>query len=460
MKEAGFNAVRCAHNPPSVSFLNACDRLGLLVMDEIFDCWVEGKTPNDYSLCFEQWWESDFEAMLLRDRNHPSIISWSTGNEIPERSGKSDGYAWAKRLADFVRKYDITRFTTNGVCEVWENVEGLAANTENFETKGKFGVLTEEFIAPLDVAGYNYLHFRYKADSELYPDRIICGTESFPLKVFENWEEINALPNVIGDFVWTALDYFGEAGIGHVWYNGEKSFFGNYPWHVANCGDFDICGFKRPQSYYRDAVWGNTKRPFIAVYKPWFDRSKAVISGWGWQDVISAWEFEGYEGREIDVEIYCSCEQVELFLNGKSLGRKHCGVENKYIISYKVPYQAGTLTAISYNSNGIQQGEYTLITPAAPSKLRLIPETYNEDSDLRFIRIELTDKEGNLVRFSDREINVRVDGGDLLALGSSDPKSEEMYNQKHRYLYEGKALAVIKPYSVKDIRIIINADGI
>lgn len=460
MKEAGYNAVRCAHNPPSVSFLDACDRLGMLVMDEIFDSWVEGKNPNDYSLYFEEWWERDFEAMLLRDRNHPSIIAWSTGNEIPERSGKTDGYAWAGKLADFAREYDNTRFITNALCEVWDDMEGLAANTANAEAMGKFGIMTEDFIAPLDVAGYNYLHFRYKDDSEFFPERIICGTESHPLKVFENWEEINALPSVIGDFVWTALDYFGEAGVGHIWYNGEKSFCGDYPWHVANCGDFDICGFKRPQSYYRDAVWGVTKTPYIAVYRPEFYDSQADISAWGWQDVISAWEFEEYVGKKLHVEIYCSCDEVELFLNGKSLGRKPCGAENKYKVLYEVLYEAGTLTAVSYNKIHEKQDEYTLVTPGAPCKLKVVPESFNNNSDVCFIRIELSDINGNPIRFSDREINVDISGGKLLALGSADPKSEEMYNKKHRRLFEGKALAVIKPISGESASLTVKAEYI
>lgn len=464
LKNAGFNAVRCAHNPPSIAFLDACDRLGLLVIDEIFDCWLDNKTPYDYSMHFEDWWERDFEAMLLRDRNHPSIIAWSTGNEVAERGGKSDGYVWAQKLADFTRKYDDTRFITNAANDIRGDLEGLAANIENISAKGEYGALTEKFFEPLDVAGYNYLHVRYKQDSELFPNRVICGLESFPLMVYENWEEINALPNVIGDFLWTAIDYFGEAGVGHVWYNGQTGFLGLYPWHISNCGDFDICGFKRPQSYYRDAVWGQGNVPYIAVYRPDIDHADGEISRWGWADVISAWEFEGYENQNIDIEVYCSCDEVEMFLNGKSIGKKICGKENRFKVKFTAPYEAGTLTAAGYSKNGEKQGEYTLVTPDKPHKFKLTPEEHDnkEQSDLYYVQIELVDENNNPVKFSDREITAEVIGGRLLALGSSDPQSEEMYNQCTRTLYQGRALAVIIPENPDngEVKLKIRASGI
>lgn len=463
LKNAGYNAVRCSHNPPSVFFLDACDKIGLYVIDEIFDGWVENKTPYDYGMHFEDWWERDFESMLLRDRNHPSVIAWSTGNEVSERGGKSDGYIWAKRLSDFAKKYDPTRFTTNAANDIAGDLEGLAANVANPDGKGKFGALTEHFFAPLDVAGYNYLNNRYEDDSKLFPDRIICGLESFPLAVFENWEEVNKLPNVIGDFVWTAIDYFGEAGLGHVWYNGETSFLGSFPWHFANCGDFDVCYHKRPQSFYRDAMWGVTKTPYIAVYDPNLTQDTANVSKWGWPDVVSAWDFTGHEDKLLDVEIYCSCDEVELFLNSESLGKKTCGHENKYKAMYKVPFKAGEIKAVSYNGGEVME-EYLLKTPACAAKIKLtadkIIHEYNESlNDLCYIDIEINDKDGNLVRCTN-EVTVSIENGELLALGSADPLSTEMYNQNKRHLYEGVGLLVVKALNKGEVKVIVSSENI
>ncbi len=455
LKEAGFNAVRCSHNPPSVTFLNACDRMGLLVIDEIFDGWVDCKTPYDYGMYFEEFWERDFEAMLLRDRNHPSVIIWSTGNEVAERGGKSDGYAWSKRLAEFAKKYDTTRFTTNAVNDIKGDLEGLAANIENMTAKGEFAALTEHFFKPLDIAGYNYLNFRYKTDSELYPERVICGLESFPMMAYENWEDVNSLPNVIGDFVWTAIDYLGEAGLGHIWYNGETDFLGSYPWFAAYCGDYDICGFKRPQSYYRDCVWGIDTKPYIAVYRPEFDRSKANISRWGWQDVISSWDFN--ENTNIDIEVYSSDSEVELILNGRSLGIKPT---EKHKACYSVPYERGGLVARAVN----RKTEYIIRTPDKAATLKLTPDNKlgMGEFDICYISIELADENGIPILKGELEINVEVKGSaKLIALGNGNPKGEEMYNNKHIHLFEGRALAIIKYTEGMDkVVFTAEADGI
>src|SRR2546421_8329964 len=228
MKSAGFNALRCAHNPPAPALLDACDRLGMLVIDESFDMWRMGKSTNDYHLYFEEWWQRDIEAMVKRDRNHPSVIMWSIGNEIVEYTGRSDGDAWSRKQADYVRALDPIRLVTQALPILFDEVlplmaqdgDAMFAAMVNAPTPTPYndrcGMLTEAFAAPLDVAGYNYLTHRYDYDSDWFPARVMCGTESWPHQAFAVWEATTRRPAVIGDFVWTAVDYLGEPRIARV----------------------------------------------------------------------------------------------------------------------------------------------------------------------------------------------------------------------------------------------------
>lgn len=450
--KSGFNSVRCAHNPPSVSFLDACDRLGLLVINEAFDCWRESKNPNDYGVYFDEFWKKDMESMVLRDRNHPSIIMWSTGNEIGERDGRNDGYKLAKELAAFVREIDSSRPVTNALCPLYQGNDdtvallstGLEKLPENFDYLGE---LTAPFAEPLDVSGYNYMLSRYEIDHEKYPDRIICATETFPMDAFDCWDAVERLPYVIGDFVWTSIDYLGESGIGHVWYNGEKNFLGDYPWHTAFCGDIDICGYKRPQSYYRDCVWGEAKAPYIAVHKPEHFGKTADISRWGWPDVVSSWTWNGFEEKSVAVDVYSMCEEVELLLNGEVIGREKAGRANKYTASFELKYVPGVLVAIGLEA-GVEISRSELLTAGEPKVIKLTPdrsEISTKYGDLSFIAVELLDEKGNLTQQADNELYFSVYGeGSILAVGNSNPLSEEMYIGNCRKAHEGRAMLVVK----------------
>jgi beta-galactosidase len=467
LKNSGFNAVRCAHNPPSPAFLSACDRLGMLVIDEAFDCWREGKNPNDYSSYFEEWWQRDMTSMVLRDRNHPSIIMWSTGNEIVERDGRSEGYVYAMKLADFVRSLDETRAVTNALCGIKPDsmVSGLAANLLTIEEGYDYwGELSYKFAEPLDVVGYNYLLNRYESDGKKFPGRIICGTETFPKEAYDYWMAVEELPYVIGDFVWTSIDYLGEAGIGHVWYNGEKQFLGNYPWHQAYCGDIDICGFKRPQSYYRDCVWGVSKTPYIAVYKPENYGKTPDIAAWGWADVVSSWTWPGFEGKPTVVDVYSADSEIELFIGGKSMGRKPAGKANRYIASFEVVYEAGELLAVGYE-DGVEVSKSVLRTAGEPAAIRLTPDLSilrAEFGDLSYITVELLDTKGNVVHNGSSNIYFTASGaGSLLAVGSGNPVSEEMYVGNQRRVHEGRAMVVVRTNGVKgEITLTAAAEGI
>ena len=266
LKAAGFNAIRIAHNPPSLALLEICDRVGMLVMDEAFDMWNQPKNPGDYHLWFADWWERDLTAMVLRDRNHPCVISYSIGNEIEERDGNSDGAVWSVRLAKKVKELDPTRPVTAAVCSIWDRPEVIDPkeyrknrheedpNADSWEKR------TEGFLAPLDIVGYNYLYERYEQDHERYPERVMWGSETHTLHFYDSWKLVEEHPYVLGDFTWTAFDNLGEAGAGRgIW---ERDGVirglsrGGYPWRSCWQGDFDLCGYRRPQSYFREAEIG------------------------------------------------------------------------------------------------------------------------------------------------------------------------------------------------------------
>ena len=448
-KASGYNAIRCAHNPPAPSFLEACDRLGMLVIDEAFDCWREGKNHGDYHVAFDDWWQRDLDSMLYRDRNHACIIMWSTGNEVLERDGRGGGVEIARRLVDHVRSVDPTRPVTNAICGSWG---------------GSNWVDTDGVFATLDVGGYNYQWAEYLSDHQRLPERIMMGTESFPLEAFENWMSVCEHPYVIGDFVWTSLDYLGESGIGRVHFEGEKApFLGGYPWHQANCGDLDLCGFKRPQSYYRDVLWQEDPRLYMAVHAPIPADKTATISRWGWPDVWPDWNWPGKEGQNFIVDIYANCDQVELFLNNQSLGIKPCTRENKFTASFEVAYQPGELRSVGYRQ-GQLAAETAIQTTGAPARVRLTPdrEIIQAGSDLCYVVVEVLDAQGRLDPKADQPVNFSLKGpGEILAVGSSNPVSEEAYVGNQRRVHRGRALVVVKSsHEPGEITLHAQADGL
>ena len=435
LKAAGYNALRMSHNPPSPAFLEACDRLGMLVIDEAFDMWREGKNPHDYHLFFDEWWQRDVESMIARDRNHPSVIMWSTGNEIPDRRNPEVVRA-AKTLADYVRKLEPTRPVTSAVNNLRDQ--------------------QDPFFAALDVAGYNYAaggdHMQqslYEIDHARVPGRVMVGTESYPLEAFDAWMNVVDHGYVIGDFVWTAFDYIGEASIGWRGYWQESNF---YPWNLAYCGDIDICGWKRPQSFYRDALWKeNQLSLFVRAPRPSFEPNpkRQSWSKWHWHDVVADWNWKGYEGKTLDVDVYSSCEEVELLLNGKSLGRKPTNRSNQFTATWRVPYRPGTLKAVGFNTPPrTAAAAAELRTAAEPARLKLTADRLRlraDGQDLSYVTVELVDARGvrhpraeNLVRFS-------VEGpGSVVGVGNANPVSTESYQQPQRRAWQGRALVVVK----------------
>ncbi|MDZ7604309.1 MAG: glycoside hydrolase family 2 TIM barrel-domain containing protein [Cyclobacteriaceae bacterium] len=434
MKANGFNAIRCSHNPPSEAFLNACDRLGVMVIDEAFDMWRKPKNPQDYHLYFDEWWQRDVESMVLRDRNHPSIIMWSIGNEIPER-GEPEGARLAQEMGDFIRQIDSSRPITSAV-------NGLNPDKD-------------PYFATLDLSGYNYAaggdHWKasiYVEDHERVPQRIMYGAESYPLEAFDAWMNVVDHPYVIGDFVWTGFDYLGEASIGWLGYMLKREF---YPWSHAYCGDIDICGWKRPQSYYRDVLWEVGNKPAIVVVPPTptfpLNPDKMNWSKWEWHDVVRSWNWDGFNGRELEVQVYNRSEEVELFLNGMSLGKKQTNRENRWIASWKVPYEAGELNAVNYEGGAAISSD-VLVTAGMPESIKLSPDRQiirADGQDLSYITVELVDNKGIRNPTVEKEVNFQLSGdGSIVAVASSNPRSMESYQASQRLTFEGRCLVIIK----------------
>ena len=434
LKASGFNAIRCSHNPPSPALLDACDRLGMLVIDEAFDCWNFGKNPYDYHLYFKDWWQKDIESMVSRDRNHPSIIMWSIGNEIPER-GNIEGVTTAKKLGNFIKSIDPTRAITSAVNGMNEN--------------------KDPYFAQLDIAGYNYAaggggvrENVYAEDHKRVPGRIMVGTESYPLEAFDSWMAVVDHPYVIGDFVWTAYDYIGEASIGWLGYFQKQTF---YPWNLAYCGDIDICGWKRPQSYYRDALWKEGQISlFVTPPTPSFkiNSEKQAWSKWNWLDAVSNWNWAGYENRPLEVTIYSSCPEVELFLNGKSFGRKKTVRSSKFMASWMVPYEKGALKAVGYDTNNQIINSSSLATASSPEKIKLSADRITikaNNQDLSYVTVELLDAKGNINPLTENVLKFEISGpGTIVGVGNADPVSLESYQEPQRKAWQGKCLVIIK----------------
>jgi beta-galactosidase len=424
LKASGYNAIRTSHNPPSPAFLNACDKLGMLVINEAFDMWNTKKTPMDYQLSFNEWWQKDLDAMVLRDRNHPSVIMWSIGNEIPDMD-KPEVVAIAERLAARIRFWDTTRPVTAAVHQF---------NDIN------------PFMETLDVVGYNYANNKYKTDHEFMPNRVMVGSESFPLHAYNVWNDVLDNPYVIGDFVWTAFDYIGEASIGWRGFPSENT----YPWKLAYCGDIDICGWKRPQSFYRDVLWNSNKLAvFVKAPKPTFEYNvkKADWSNWNWHDVVADWNWDGYVGKPMGVEVYSSFDNVELFLNDVSLGKKATNKSNQYIASWDVPYEIGTLKAVGYLGNTAAEiAELKSAGKVASINLQADRSVLcTSGQDLSYITVQLVDSNNNIHPKANNNIRFEIEGpGEIIAVGNGNPISDESFTQAQRNAWQGKCLVIVK----------------
>lgn len=442
LKANGYNAIRTSHNPPSCNFLDACDRLGMMVVDEAFDCWEVAKNPQDYHLYFKEWRQRDLESMILRDRNHPCVVLWSIGNEVPERA-TAEGIAIGKALAAYVHKLDPTRKVT-------------AAITAPYDHPGQTWQDMQPAFTYLDVGGYNYQWKDYENDHAKYPERVMFGSESYPSAAAQNWEVIEKSSWVIGDFVWTAMDYIGEAGVGRTSAQsaqargpgaGGGGGLGTYPWFVSYCGDIDLIGNKKAPSYFRDVVWRRSKVE-MAVQRPvpkgWTERP----AGWGWSDELRSWTWPGFDGSPMTVRVYTRAENVKLLLNGKEVASKDLTEEDARKAEFKLPYAPGELKAVAYDG-GQQIGSVTFTTAGKAHKLLMTADRSKlkaSRDDLSYLTVTVADESGRPVPDAVVPVLFSMSGpGQIAAVGNGNPKEVASFQRPHRNTYHGVCAAVIRP---------------
>ena len=429
MKEAGFNLIRTSHNPTTRAFLDACDSIGMLVIDEAFDGWRTQKNPYDYSTVIDSCFRQDIHAMVLRDRNHPSIISWSIGNEVIERKDIRVIYT-ARQMKKAIHELDTTRPVTEALC-AWDR------DWEIYDPHAEV----------LDVVGYNYMIFKHASDHQRDPKRVIWQTESYPRDAFRNWSISNDFPYVVGDIVWTGLDYLGESGIGRNYYKGEREgeswIKGGQPeWHGAPCGDVDITGWRKPISHYREMLWNEDTPLYMAVKEPNGYHGDIKTTMWSVWPTWESWTWPGWEGKPVEVEVYTHQPEVKLYLNDQLIGTKQLSRKTEFKAVFSVPYQTGTLRAEAGGKS------VTLKTAGEPARLRLTPDRTVMTADgqsLTFVTIEVLDKNGILVPEAAIDCEAIIKGqGQLLAFASADLKDTEPYTSPRSKTWKGRALLVVR----------------
>lgn len=492
MKEAGFNAIRMSHHPMAPAMLRACDEIGMYVMDETFDMWNRLKSNYDYGLYFQEWWEKDVTAMVRKDYNHPSVVLYSVGNEIPE-IGTDKGAQTCQEISDKIRSLDNTRYTLasiNGIFAAGDAVDQIVADVAaNLSAEDKIDGNVNDFMslmdahmdeivvhdaiskrlekacAGIDVAGYNYMTARYEKDGETYPNRVIVGSETYPPEIARNWDLVERLPHVIGDFTWTGWDYIGEAGVGIPAYKwGEGGFGAGFPAQLAYPGDFDITGFRRPASYYREAVFGLSKKPYITVQNPTHYGEFLIKTPWVISDSTANWNWNGMEGKPAIVEVYAQGDEVELFLNETSLGKKPAGKEAGFRTLFETTYEPGTLVAVSYE-NGQEIGRSELATAGAERVLAVEQEVYaglkHSEQELVYVQVEMRDQNGVLAADDNQKITLSVDGEvEVLGFGSGNPKPNYNFNEGVTELFGGRAQIIIKKPEEDVTLTVTTGDGV
>lgn len=494
LKNAGFNAIRSSHYPMSRQLLNACDRFGMYVMDEFSDVWTSAKVEFDYAVNMPEWWKTDVTNMVNKDFNHPCVIMYSIGNEIPETGNRID-VQWGRKIADLIHDLDGTRYTTNSMNlmlsvmndlpkllkaegitagnasgEINEMMTDIGAQMARITSSDFAGNATEEASGEVDITGLNYAAQRYEHDGKKYPNRIIVGSETYPMDLDVNWDLVSRLPYVIGDFDWTAYDYLGEAGIGKISYGAQQngmSFYAEYPYKAAYCGDLNLLGDARPTAYWRKIIWGLRHEPYVAVCPPSHYGEKANKTQWAMTDAVRSWNWNGYEGKPVKIEVYSDAAEVELLLNGVSLGKKRPGVPEdgcgkKDIAIFETHYVPGTLEAIAWK-DGEKAATDVLKTAgedlhlAAHADRELIPA---DGSDISYVELELVDQDGIRNPEENRTVSVTITGpGYLQGFGSADPTSEENYFDNAAKFYEGRLRAAVRAKGKGEITLSFASEG-
>ena len=491
LKSVGYNAVRSAHNPASKAMLRACDRCGVVVMDELTDMWSLPKTAEDYSTFFAYRWEEDIRAMVDKDYNHPSVVFYSVGNEIPE-SGRIYGAQTYRKLIRRVREADGTRYVTAGLNSMFAAFDVIARHLEEQKKNASGEIngtmmeagglvkslsshpqvmeITRESYDSMDVCGYNYAADRYLTDAEQYTNRVAIGCETCPKDLAKHWKLMEEHPHIIGDFCWTAWDYLGEVGIGRDQFRNlrDPGIRGSYPWVTACVGDFDITGVRNAIGYYREIVVGHRTQPYIAVQDPARYALEPRLVMWTWTGREPSWNWEGFAGSPIRVEVYGRGDVAELFINGEPVGKRSIPQESEgedvlaYRTVFDVSYQPGRVEARIYKDD-VCTGQYTLETAGEPVHLRACAdrtELRADETDLAYIDIRLEDLQGRVHPGAEKRVSVAVEGaGRLLALGSGNHVTQERYTDGTHTTFRGRAMAVVRPVGAGAIKVRVCAEG-
>ena len=462
LKSYGFNAIRSSHNPSSKTLLDACDKLGIYVMDELSDMWYNHKNPYDYATYFEANYMKDLKLMIEKDYNHPSVILYSLGNELSEPT--SDSILGIKILNDmvtYIHENDYRKSTlginfTNlprpeldkykqdaRMFEIYENKDSvcdefnevvvtLGESMADISIKEDSERVAHKALELLDVAGYNYAYKKYYKDDLEHKDRIIVGTETMCKDIYQNKKIMDEIPRVIGDFIWTGIDYLGEVGVGG--YNNEKYFSKPYPWILANAGALDLLYMPTGEAALAKISYGKSNL-LIFTRMP---KEDETLSGWRWTNSLNTYSYGNNLNKKVIVEVFSNYPVVELFLNNKSLGKKEV---TKGYVTYEIEYIPGVLKAIGFDSESNIKEEYTLKT-VSESKLSLRLDY--KGSELSLLYIEYKDKDGIIDTLKSNEIKIDVEGGILLGFGSANPITENNYLSNITNMYKGQALAIIK----------------
>ncbi len=489
LKENGYNAIRSAHNPCSKALLDACDRQGMLVMDEYIDHWYIHKTEYDYVNYFDKWWRQDLTDMVEKDYNHPCVVLYSTGNEVSETAQKR-GIALTKEMTDFLHSLDASRPVTCGVNIFFNFLSSIgfgvysdekarkeAKRAERAKQKGQkaakkkavgsqffnnlAGLLGDEFMkrgatlhgcdvktrgafANMDIAGYNYGIYRYKHDLKKYPGRLILGSETFCNDAYKFRELAKKEPRLVGDFVWAGMDYLGEVMIGSWEYKDyAEKFDAGVGWITAGSGRIDLTGKPLGEALYTRVALEAEQGPYIAVCPVNHTGERHSPSAWKMTNAMASWSWRGCEGRKANVEVYARGVRVELLLNGRTVGSK--ALKNDCLAKFSIPYESGILEAVSYDAAGKERGRCKLQSADVTTCLRAEAEQpTTAPGHLCYIRLRYTDENGITKPLERGVIKVQVQGGTLVGLGSACPFNKYSYLGTETDTYYGEALAIVR----------------
>lgn len=477
MKKAGFNALRSSHNPTSRAMLEACDKYGMYLMDETWDMWYSHKSKFDYAADFEKNWREDVRSMVERDFNHPSVILYSIGNEVSEPAHEK-GVTLAREMVEYIHGLDSSRAVTGGMnlmiisrsakgkgiykedggrddggkqnamssmsSTMFNMITSMVGTGMNKAANGKKAdALTSPVLDALDIAGYNYASGRYPLEGKAHPGRIIFGSETFPQDIYKNWQMVKQYPYLVGDFMWTAWDYLGEAGVGAWAYTSDgKAFDKPYPWILADVGVLDLLGNPNGGLFLAQAAWGLLKRPAIAVQPVNHPGVKPAKSVWRGTNALPSWSWQGCEGNRAVVEVYTDAAAVKLLVNGKLIGKKK--VRNGKAV-FRTKYVSGALTAVACGADGLEMSRSELKSANGCLLLAVQPEeTAVNAGELVYIPVSVVGENGEVERNADCRLTAAVENGELLAFGSANPRTEERYDSGSFTTYYGCALAVVR----------------